>query len=31
MRSFRKGHGRLFAYGAPWSDAVIVAKAFQHL
>ena len=31
MHSLRKGQGRLFAYGAPSPDAVIVTKAFQHL
>lgn len=31
MHSVRKDQGTLFAYGAPCSDAVIVAEAFQHL
>ena len=31
MHALRKGQGRLFAYDATCSDAVIVAKAFEYL
>lgn len=31
MHALRKGQGRLFAYGAPCWDVVIVAKALEYL
>jgi IS6 family transposase len=30
MHALRKGQGRIFAYGRPNPDAVIVANAFAH-